>query len=249
MNDSNLERLTEIKFQYSSDNITVIIGKPYSDKVGNVVPLPYQETSFRMTETPLTVMTNMMSSFKGIFVYGSSSLEDIVKNTMELFNKPTLTSLKEIQIRKDYSRYYYFILKNRKIAFDQSTDNQKTAQIIIELVCWWFIRRFVHLYVTCTCLERLLQTTSTPNSSSSSIIYTSPTTIDTVKVNQNLEKLKGSVDKDTYDTLNQMYTNQTAEITALRKELQNKQKDLDNLRELLLSSTSMLFKMDELLPS
>jgi hypothetical protein len=242
MNDSNLERLTEIKFQYSSDNITVVIGKPYSDKVGNVLPLSYQETNFRMTETPLTVMTNMMNSFKNIFVYGTSSLEDIVKNTMELFNKPSPSSLKEIQLRKDYSRYYYFILKNRKIDFDQSTDNKKTAQIIIELVCWWFIRRFVHLYVTCTCLERLLQTASISTNSSSSIIYTSP-------VSQNLEKIKGSVDKDTYDTLNQMYTNQTSEITALRKELQNKQRDLDNLRELLLSSTSMLFKMDELLPS
>jgi hypothetical protein len=214
-----------------------------------------------------------------------------------------------VSLRKSYAKYFYTVLKNKiyKTANTstsnsvQTSDRKKTAQIIIELVNWFFMRRFVHVYVVCTCLEKLLQlavaatnninvpsTSSTPQpqpinwSSSSSTTplsgFTSTSTtsgptgtfqVSPAVVQQQISALdnqlnrlsvvssgvsglsdaeRASLTKALQDTKNTLFEQQK-DNTRLVQELANSRKELDNLRELLLSSTSMIFKMDELLPT
>jgi hypothetical protein len=262
-------------------------------------------------------MTTMIADFKELFKFANVTIDKIVDETMSVFNNfdkldraSKVTAMNVVSLRKSYAKYFYIVLKNKIYKSNttnsnsvQTSDRKKTAQIIIELVNWYFMRRFVHIYVVSACLEKLLQLaiastsnftvvqpspTMTPqpqpvnwpsSTSTQSSVGLTPTSttnsqrgtfqVPPVVVQQQISALDSQINrlsvvassgsgmsdaerstltKALQDTKNTLL-DQQKEQSRLIQELSNSRKELDNLRELLLSSTSMIFKMDELLPT
>jgi hypothetical protein len=320
---------TTLTFSYENDNIIITIQSKQAivevDKRDiSTIPISAERTyPARLSKTyslnadvPLTVMRTMIDDFKELFRFANIALDQVVKETMSLFNDfdkldrtAKVTAMNVVSLRKSYAKYFYTVLKNKTTSINtnasnsvQTSDRKKTAQIIIELVNWFFMRRFVHIYVVCTCLEKLLQlavvasnniggiqpsTTTTPqpqpiNWSSSStpppngfslsssttgqtgtfqvtpkVVQQQISALDSQLNRLNIVSSSGSGMSDSeraslttalQDTRNTLIDQQN-QNAMLAQDLANSRKELDNLRELLLSSTSMIFKMDELLPT
>lgn len=316
-----IQDVTKFTFIYENDNIMLSIESKepiltVDQRQISTIPSTNLNKIYQLSTTsPLVIMTTMLKDFKDIFKFANVSLDQVVDETMNIFNNfdkfdktQKNNALSVVSLRKIYAKYFYIVLKNKvyKTANSisansvQTSDRKKTAQIIIELVNWYFIRRFVHIYVVCACLEKLLQlavvTTNNFASTSSSGIpqpqpvnilgvstntgfssTPSPTTrvgtfqVPPAVVQQQVSALdaqlnrinvvstsgststmtdteRASLTKALQDTKNTLIAQQQQNI-ELTKQLDDSRKELDNLRELLLSSTSMIFKMDELLPT
>ncbi len=305
------QNATNLVFEYKDDTVIVSFAKNadivrIEDKI-NLTPISAQQKSYPMKNSiPLNVMQEMLEDFKKVFLFAGSTLSKVIDETMLYFNTFDTMSLQQkenalnvVVLRKFYAKYFYTILKNKGYKISNSgTDNslktedkKKTSQIIIELVSWYYIRRFVHIYVVCTCLEKLIRLSIASTQASSSVApnqgFTSfqpkynttvqPTganipstsTPQVPKVNpavvtqqislldRQLQMLQGSPTvlpdtsglakalKDTQELLSA----QQQENKVLQQDVDDARKELQNLRELLLSSTSMIFQMDELLPT
>jgi hypothetical protein len=320
---TSFQDATTFTFLYENDNIIISIQSKQQvvqvdQREISTIPTNQSKTYSLNANVPLAVMTTMIADFKELFKFANVTLDKVVEETMYVFNNfdklersAKVTAMNVVSLRKSYAKYFYIVLKNKiyKTANTstsnsvQTSDRKKTAQIIIELVNWFFMRRFVHIYVVCTCLEKLLQlavaatnninlvqtsSSSTPQpqpinwSSSSSTPpssgFTSTSTtsgptgtfqVPPVVVQQQISALdnqlnrlsvvssgvsglsdaeRASFTKAIQDTKNTLLEQQK-ENTRLVQALADSRKELDNLRELLLSSTSMIFKMDELLPT
>lgn len=317
-----LQDVTTITFLYENDNIILSITSKEpvilvdQRQISTISTSALTNKTYNLSNTaPLAVMTTMLRDFKEIFKFANVSLDQVVEETMNIFNNidkfdrsQKVNALSVVSLRKSYAKYFYTVLKNKVYNTAtsvggnsvQTSDRKKTAQIIIELVNWYFIRRFVHIYVVCACLEKLLQlavvasnniasTSSsgvpqpqpvnlsgfpgTPGFSSAPMAVASVGTfqVPPVVVQQQLSALdtqlnrinvvsssgsestmtnaeNASLAKTLQDTKDTLIAQQQYNVN-LTKQLDDARKELDNLRELLLSSTSMIFKMDELLPT
>ena len=313
---SALKDVTTLSFLYENDNIIPSVQNKQSvvqvDQ-REISTIPNQSKTYSLsTSTPLVAMTAMIADFKEMFKFANVNLDKVVDETMYVFNNfdkldrsAKMNAMSVVSLRKSYAKYFYTVLKNKvyKTATTsgnsvQTSDRKKTAQIIIELVSWFFVRRFVHVYVVCACLEKLLQlsvaassnmtvaTTSTPqpqpiNWSSPSLYPTTSFTstastsspgsfqVSPAVVQQQVSALdtqlnrlsvfpsgssgmsdmeRSTLTKTLQDTKTTLTDQQNINV-QLTRQLNDCRKELENLRELLLSSTSMIFKMDELLPS
>ena len=311
---------TTLTFLYENDNIIITIQSKQQvvqvdQREISTIPTNQTKTYSLNANVPLTVMTTMIADFKDLFKFANVTIDKVVEETMSVFNNfdklektAKVTAMNIVSLRKSYAKYFYITLKNKTYKFNnttnsnsiQSSDRKKTAQIIIELVNWYFIRRFVHIYVVCTCLEKLLQlsvvatnnisvvqpsTSSTPQPQAFNLSSSSPSApsvgfastagpsgtfqVPPVVVQQQISALDNQINrlsvvsssgssmsdlerstltKALQDTKNTLLEQQK-EQARLVQELSDSRKELDNIRELLLSSTSMIFKMDELLPT
>jgi hypothetical protein len=279
---SKIDSFTKLMFGSDNDK-SIFISLTNSDNTNifsfaegiSIVPVvPWQSASneFPLSSTPLDLLKAIQIKFSNTFRFGNKAFDEIVKSTMDIFNGSVSfdkSVLKEIKMRKLYARYYYSILKNRNITnLDNSSDTKKTVRIVVELVSWWFIRRFVHIYVVCACLEKLYETSSVSSPSGSStqtqFMYSStPTPSNSSTISEEaLNKMKADFElklakqnsnsaktADVVNDLQKQYNDALAIIAQKDAEISKQKQDLDNLKDLLLNSTSMIFQMDELVPT
>jgi hypothetical protein len=315
-----LQDVTTITFSYQNDNISLSIQSKepiisVDQRQISAIPTTVLDKMYPLSTTaPLAVMTTMLADFKEIFKFANATIDQVVDETMNIFNNidkfdrsQKVNALGVVSLRKSYAKYFYTVVKNKVYKTTnsvggnsvQTSDRKKTAQIIIELVNWYFVRRFVHIYVVCTCLEKLLQlavvaTNNMPSTSSTGMPQPQPVNLSGTSgfastpstmtsqvtapgtfqvppalIQQQVSSLdaqlnrvnivsssgsamteadRSSLTKALQDTKNTLIGQQQQNVD-LTKQLDNARKELDNLRELLLSSTSMIFKMDELLPT
>lgn len=196
-------------------------------------------------------------------------VQNIASNAL----RNNITNIKNLA--KLYYRMWESKDKSGLSSIDETDEYRQNASIVIDMLSWWFIRRLVHVYVVCAILEKVhtpppqvttytTYTTHTPfksnvaSSSSPSPIYPQQPVVIYKKDPE-------------FDALEKKYSSNVSNLESDKTQLQNDIKvllekhsqleldnqqlhanneylthKLDDLKELLVHSTSMMFKLDEL---
>jgi hypothetical protein len=242
---------------------------------GSMVSL-LPKTSFSvnmMNRKPIEILNELKERFtNGLLFSGRETFDVVVRDIANTFN----TGVRETTARKGYARYFYelFIYRDSSSLKGVSGPSE-TALIVTELVSWYFIRRAVHIYVVCTILDRVRGLSESASASTSKSSYVvdedskRKSEIFAAKVDELENRLKaqqadmlsklssGTLDKAKIEAAQLEMGTTTAELgrklneakeqyNACEKERLRLREELDNFKELLLSSTSMIFKIDEI---
>lgn len=216
--------------------------------------------------TPIQLLTALQDSFKDLIQFDQNQrLDTAVSDTMvmigNLSKNANILDLDVVRRNKTFAKFYYkaFISKDYRGIENSTNPMKETVKIVIDLFTWWYIRRLVHIFVVFTIIESLsnplvsmkqnpVPQVISPTSDDTNvlnklkielaslqdIIYNQSTVIDDKnKSILSLQALKADVDK------------LSDEIVKKDKELSEWKTNYDNLKELLIHSTSMIFKFDE----
>lgn len=161
--------------------------------------------------------------------------------------------LDDILVKKAYARYYYDMFKSKVISMDEKNSD---AMIMTGLVSYYFMKRLVHVFVMCTIYQKVLVTSSSTNISSSTPIIINQESNDFTAERNAYEAriLALQAAMKTTETTSVVSVEKLNEINALNAELLNRaeskikllEQQVNNYRELLLKSTTMIFKLDEI---
>lgn len=194
--------------------------------------------------------------------YSNGNTETFDETVLSLLNglgtstsSVSSTFLDDILTKKAYARYYYEMFKNKMVSIDEK---QSDALILTSLVSYYFMKRLVHVFVMCTIYQKVAiptTATSTNVSSVTPIIINEKSNDFTDERNAyeaKLLALQATLNKTENATSTSV--EKWNEINALNTELLNKAQDkikslenqVNNYRELLLKSTTMIFKLDEI---
>lgn len=252
-----------IKFSMNGSMLQTEIVLPRTNSVRTVM------TSLG-NKSPLDVLKDIQTQLTIVFTFGEHGTLDqvvediIVKMGEKRIVKPSVSAIKE------YAKAYYRVWAN-KTKYGMSNDdgdyNRQTASIIIDMLSWWYIRRLVHVYVVCAILEGVHNTTQSLSSPSynAKIRYSSVDDYGRNARDEEIDKLKLKYNTDvsilqtTHDQLQRdfktllgNYTRLENEYNTLYKEREEQdemiasfEQKLAGFKELLLHSTSMIFKIEE----
>jgi hypothetical protein len=254
--------MNAIKYSISATNEFVIkINAPKQIIDGVVVEGPVDTTiSFRLQENtkPLEILTYLQAEFQNRIVFDNETLDAAVVYTMNMLNdlKGNNFNISKIKNKKVYAKYYYklFAGNNTDEVKASPSPFKETVLIVIGLFQWWYIRRLVHIFVVFTIIENLSQPMA---------VIAQPIPIES-KSNVEINILKQAI-TDLSNMLSQKTTaldTKTAELNKLAtiqitlddvtNQLKSKDKIIMDLRqqlidfkELLLHSTSMIFRIEE----
>jgi hypothetical protein len=186
------------------------------------------------------------------------TFDDAVKSMIAGLTGPVSpTFMEEITIKKAYAKYYYEMFKNKLIQIDEKHSD---ALILSSLVSYYFIKRLVHVFVMCTIYEKVSvpTTTATANASQGAtfVINNNEQSTDFTAERNALQAkiLALETAMKNSETTSSASLNTMTEINTLNTALLNKAEDkikilenqVNNYRELLLKSTTMIFKLDEI---
>lgn len=167
----------------------------------------------------------------------------------------------KMKVRKAYARYYYDMFRKRTVEYDESKN--KDAVILTSLVSYYFMKRLVHVFVMCTIYERISSMSVSSNSSSTSQpIIINNTTTNSASSNDfaserqaleakiaNLEagiKNESTLSESANDKFKEMEANYKTLLDNAQQKIVDMEAQVNNYRELLLKSTTMIFKLDEI---
>lgn len=289
----------DIKINYIANNTN---SQSFANKV-----YVSQENNKTLTNSLL----QLKQQFESIIKFNSETLESVVidiiklfsdlQNADDAFNVINMTSPNKFGIYKKYAKYYYETLINREVKDDrkvwvnESSDSPEVlkrkqesfanvfenATILSDMVSWWYVRRLVHVYVVCTCLEKIMKmqqiqqmqkpvttaysstyqplaTTTVVNPPvTGTIASTSATEIEQLKANykKQLDAMQNycnvvATDKTNINNQFAILQNDYNILNDKIKDQQNRIFELENnlrdYKDLLLESTGMIFKMNEI---
>jgi hypothetical protein len=235
--------------------------------------LPSLTFSINMSnKRPIELLMELKDKFSSILLFsGSESFDTVVKDIAQTFD----SGVRQTSVRKAYAKYFYETLVSRNTrSLTRDNSFNETALIVTDLLAWYFIRRAVHIYVVCAIMDKVQNSSLTAReSTSTTYIPSNPLSTSVVNMvddeakkksemlSQQLAKLQqdvtqGGIDKISLQAslssieqskndletkvqeLQATIVSQFNEITRLRNEL-------NGFKELLLNSTSMIFKIDE----
>jgi hypothetical protein len=221
--------------------------------------------------TPIEILKELQDklSYKFLFQDGKT-LDQVVTNVMTVIN-PKYVSLSmtdnTVSSIKSRAKAYYQMWINKDktdIVINNTEENRQTANIVIELLAWWFIRRLVHVYVVCAIIDEVYKSGKQSSQLSTTQIQPTTTFRDYTK-DDGFDKLKQKYDSDVaflqseqaqlsgdLKSLINKHTQLEQEYTKLYDnglEKDNKitelEHRLDDFKKLLLHSSSMIFRMEE----
>jgi hypothetical protein len=167
--------------------------------------------------------------------------------------------LSKMMVRKAYARYYYEMFSDRIVTLDR--EKNKDEFILTSLVSYYFVKRLVHVFVMCTIYEKISSATVSPSGSTTSVIISSNTrpaepAADFTAERNILEAKVASLEASirSAETLSSSSSDKMKEIEALNRglldnaqeKIRSLENQVNNYRELLLKSTTMIFKLDEI---
>jgi flagellin-like hook-associated protein FlgL len=247
-----------------NDVLKISVNAPNVYVDGVVIGPVKKELSYQLTANvkPLEILTYLQGQFANIVIFpNGKTLDEAVQATMGMISAVGAGGGIDndiIKRNKAFAKYYYKMFANNDVqAIKNNVDTkyQEAVLIVVGLFSWWYIRRLVHIFVVFATLEGV----SAPASSS-----TTPIVISTTTSTDNIDSLKQTV-KD----LSTMLAEKTSTINTMTTELakldtvqsaldnvkvvlQNKdtriadlEQQLMNFKELLLHSTSMIFRIEE----
>lgn len=236
----------------------------------DVVPIPSITLKYDMqrplVET-LKAMQEDMSKMLQVY-YPNGEKETFDSTVVSMINGIDTASttvskdfIDKLKVRKAYSRYYYDMFRKRTVDYDESKN--KDAVILTSLVSYYFMKRLVHVFVMCTIYEKISNMTISGNASSQQPIIINNTTStnsasssDFAAERQALEakianleagiKNESTLSESANQKLNDMEANYKQLLDNAQQKIMNMEAQVNNYRELLLKSTTMIFKLDEI---
>lgn len=236
----------------------------------DVVPIPSITLKYNMqrplVET-LKAMQDDMSKMLQVY-YPNGEKETFDSTVVSMINGIDTASttvskdfIDKLKVRKAYSRYYYDMFRKRTVEYDESKN--KDAVILTSLVSYYFMKRLVHVFVMCTIYEKISNMTISGNASSQQPIIINNTTStnsasssDFAAERQALEakianleagiKNESTLSESANQKLNDMEANYKQLLDNAQQKIVNMEAQVNNYRELLLKSTTMIFKLDEI---
>jgi hypothetical protein len=260
---------TSLSFVVQGDTLVTSLSSANKTEVSFdgvfVKVIPSLTFSINMTnKRPIELLMELKDKFSTILLFsGSETFDTVVKDIAQTFD----SGVRQTSVRKAYAKYFYETLVSRNTrSLTRDGSFNETALIVTDLLAWYFIRRAVHIYVVCAIMDKVQNSTGTSREPAS-VAYIPSTSVDddakrkSEMLSQQLAKLQqditqGGIDKTSLqaslssieqskndlqgkvDELQATVASQLNEIARLRNEL-------NGFKELLLNSTSMIFKIDE----
>jgi hypothetical protein len=236
----------------------------------DIVPVPSVSLKYDMRRPlvdTLKAMQDDMSKLLQVY-YATGEKESFDTTVVSMINGIDTSSstvskdfIEKMKVRKAYARYYYDMFRKRTVEYDETKN--KDAVILTSLVSYYFMKRLVHVFVMCTIYEKISSmTVSSSNSSSSQPIFINNTTTNSVSSNDfaaerqaleakiaNLEagiKNESTLSESSNEKLKDMEANYKQLLDNAQQKIVDMEAQVNNYRELLLKSTTMIFKLDEI---
>jgi hypothetical protein len=236
----------------------------------DIVPVPSVSLKYDMRRPlvdTLKAMQDDMSKLLQVY-YPTGEKESFDTTVVSMINGIDTSSstvskdfIEKMKVRKAYARYYYDMFRKRTVEYDETKN--KDAVILTSLVSYYFMKRLVHVFVMCTIYEKISSmTVSSSNSSSSQPIFINNTTTNSVSSNDfaaerqaleakiaNLEagiKNESTLSESSNEKLKDMEANYKQLLDNAQQKIVDMEAQVNNYRELLLKSTTMIFKLDEI---
>lgn len=261
-----------IRFSFDNNNQTLVLstaGSASGMLIYGVDVVPIQSVMLkydmkRSLVDTLKLMQEDLSRLLQIY-YPNGEKEAFDSTVMAMINgidtsTTTVTQqfLDKMKVRKAYARYYYDMLRKRKVEYDETKN--KDAVILTSLVSYYFMKRLVHVFVMCTIYEKISNATVSSNTSSQPIIINNtvgePSSNTFIVERQALEakiaNLEASIRNESSLTesantkLQEVTDNYKNLLDSAQTRMNNLEAQVNNYRELLLKSTTMIFKLDEI---
>lgn len=236
----------------------------------DVVPVPSVTLKYDMrrplVET-LKAMQEDMSKLLQVY-YPNGEKESFDTTVVSMINGIDTASssvskdfIDKMKVRKAYARYYYDMFRKRTVEYDETKN--KDAVILTSLVSYYFMKRLVHVFVMCTIFEKISNMSVSSNGSTSQTIFitntstsTNSTANDFASERQALEakianleagiKNESTLSESANEKLKEMESNYQQLLDNAQKKIVDMEAQVNNYRELLLKSTTMIFKLDEI---
>lgn len=221
--------------------------------------LEYDINNKSLVETLKNMQQNLSDRFKIYYANGRTETFDEAVQSMinGLGSSVAPNFLEDILVKKAYAKYYYEMFKQKLIQIDEKYSD---ALILSSLVSYYFIKRLVHVFVMCTIYQKVsIPTTATTISDLSGtpiIINTDEQSTDFSAERNKLQAkvvaleaaIKNSENMSTasLDTMKEINTLNTALLNKAEDKIKILENQVNNYRELLLKSTTMIFKLDEI---
>lgn len=220
-----------------------------------------------VNKRPIELLMELKDKFSSILLFaGNETFDTVVKDIAQTFD----SGVRQTSVRKAYAKYFYETLVSRNTrSLTRDGSFGETALIVTDLLAWYFIRRAVHIYVVCAIMDKVQNSTFTPTQPAqpASVAYIPSTSVDeetkrkSEMLSQQLAKLQqdvtqGGIDKTslqaTLSSIEQSKNDLQAKVDELQatvasqyNEIARLRNELNGFKELLLNSTSMIFKIDE----
>jgi hypothetical protein len=265
---------TSLSFVVQGDTLVTSIASGNKAEVNFdgvfVKVLPSLTFSINMTnKRPIELLIELKDKFSSLLLFaGSETFDNVVRDIAQTFD----SGVRQTSVRKAYAKYFYETLVSRNTrALTRDGSFNETALIVTDLMAWYFIRRAVHIYVVCAIMDKV-QNSSLPSRNPASMTYIPPNPQSTIVVDddtkrksemlsQQLAKLQQDITKEGIDktslqaslssieqSKNDLQTKVDelqATVASQYNEIARLRNELNGFKELLLNSTSMIFKIDE----
>lgn len=220
--------------------------------------LEYDLNNKSLVETLKNMQQTLSDKFKIYYPNGrTETFDEAVQSLINgLGGSVTPTFFEDITVKKAYAKYYYEMFKQKLI---QIEEKHSDALILSSLVSYYFIKRLVHVFVMCTIYQKVSVPTTTPGnvfSGTPIIINNNEVSTDfTAERNALQAKILGletamknseSTSKASLDTMTEINTLNTTMLNKAEDKIKLLENQVNNYRELLLKSTTMIFKLDEI---
>lgn len=261
---------TELHFLFdpSSNKITI----KFASTQGTNTPYdrPIKRLPTRDTDTIL-FSNDLVSVFKQIQTYFSNILtvyyphtntsetfDEVVASMIASLGSSTSVSpnfMETILVRKSYARYYYEVFRDRTVLKDDEIN--KDVNMLIGLVSYYFMKRLIHVYVMCSIYERLnVNISSYTTLPSTTPLVITQTTGDFTTERNALEARILSLETTlkngsmSHTALNDEMNELKAKLESVKQtheeEIAILKAQIKSYRDLLIESTTMIFKLDEI---
>lgn len=221
--------------------------------------LEYDLSSLSLVEILKKMQVELANRLKIYYPNGKTeTFDDVVQAMINgLGSSVGSNFLEEITVRKAYAKYYYEMFKQKLI---QIEEKHSDALILSSLVSYYFMKRLVHVFVMCTIYEKVTvpTTTSTGNvlSGTPIIINTTEQSADFTAERNALQarilaleaaiKNSENASSTSIDKVQEINNLNAALLDKAAEKIKILENQVNNYRELLLKSTTMIFKLDEI---
>lgn len=257
-----------IRFTFKSDILTIQLVSSnteiihYGKQINRLKDevLEYNLKDKSLVETLKNMQQNLSDRFKIYYPSGKTETFDEAVQGMitGLGGSVSSNFLEDITVRKAYAKYYYEMFKEKLIQIDEKHSD---ALILSSLVSYYFIKRLVHVFVMCTIYQKVskpVTSTTTGNvlSGTPIVITNNAQTTDFTAERNVLQakilaleaamKYSENTSAESINTMKEINTLNVSLLNKAEEKIRMLENQVNNYRELLLKSTTMIFKLDEI---
>jgi hypothetical protein len=211
---------------------------------------------FTINGTPMQIIKSLKQFLEDKFMFGQESFSQVVSDCLNyaqsLLPGQDKFTAKE---RKDYAREYYSIFKLKTLLNRVgNVELQDKVKIIVNVISYIFIRRLMHIFIVSNIVEHTFNNTITAIPTTSTVVGEDKYELESIKTKleaqiaslQSQATSSSTINKDTLTDLKKECENLTQALLEKNNKIAELKALLESYKELLLDSTQLIFKMDDI---